>query len=71
MPSPVMRNDAISALPEKQHLPVPVVCGQWPAVRKHDRLSFAPILIVNVRAVFRCDCCHKNPRLSLIFFGSP
>src|ERR1700736_2329353 len=59
MPPPVVRDDAIATLPEKQHLPVPVVRGQWPAMGKHDRLSFAPILVINLRAVFSCDCCHK------------
>jgi hypothetical protein len=59
MPPPVMRDDAIAMLLKEQQLPVPVVRGQWPAVRKHDRLPFSPVLIVNLRAVFGRDSAHS------------
>src|ERR1700687_1461246 len=62
MPPPVMRDHAIAALPEKQHLPIPVVPAQWPAMRKHDRPSCAPILIENFRAVFGRNRGHNSLR---------
>ncbi len=46
MPPPVVRDDAIAVLPEEQHLSVPVVRGQWPAMRKHQvRLVRAKLLL--------------------------
>src|SRR6266404_538440 len=59
VPPPVMRDDAIAMLPKERHLPVPVVRGQWPAMRKHDRVSLSPALIVNLRAVFGRDRAHS------------
>jgi hypothetical protein len=59
MPPPVVRDDAIAMLPKEQHLPVPVIRGQRPAMRKHDRLSLSPVLIVNLRAVFGRDSAHS------------
>ncbi|KAG0750989.1 hypothetical protein G6F24_014745 [Rhizopus arrhizus] len=41
----VVRNHAIAALPHEQHLRVPGIGGQRPAVGEHDRLSAAPLLI--------------------------
>src|SRR5580700_5354808 len=58
MPPPVMRDDAIATLPEEQHLPIPIVRAQWPAMRKHDRLSLSPVLVENLRAVFGRDSAH-------------
>ena len=56
--TPVVRNDAIAALPEEEHLPVPVVRRQRPSMRKNDRLPFAPILVENLRPVLRCYRRH-------------
>src|SRR5580704_12166731 len=61
MASPVVRNDAIATLPEEQHLAVPVVRSQRPAMRKHDRLPLAPILVIDLRTVFGCNRCHFSP----------
>ncbi len=52
MAPPVVRNDAVAMLPEEQHLPIPVIRGQGPTMRKHDRLALSPILVVDLRAVF-------------------
>ena len=60
MTPPVVRDHAIAALPEEQHLPVPVVRGQRPTVREHDWLSRAPVLVVNLCSVFRRDSRHKT-----------
>ena len=48
MASAVMSYDAIVVLEEEQHLRVPVIGREWPAVAEHDGLTFAPILIIDV-----------------------
>src|SRR5882762_4572342 len=60
MSPPVMRDDAIALPPEVQHLPVPVVPAQRPAVAENDWLSFAPVLVINLCSVFCGDGCHKR-----------
>ena len=49
--APVMRDDAIALTEEEQHLRVPIVRRQWPAVAEHDRLAAAPILVENLEPV--------------------
>src|ERR1700676_4887035 len=66
MTSPVVRNDAIALLPEEQHLAVPVVRGQWPAMRKHDRLPLSPVLVIDLCTVFGRNCCHQMFSFALI-----
>src|SRR5439155_17917434 len=58
MPAPIMRDDAIAMVQEKHHLRVPIVCSERPAVRKHNRLSFTPVLVENLCAVLRRDRAH-------------
>src|SRR5262245_27928555 len=58
MTTAVMRDDAIAVLEEKQHLGVPVIGRQRPAVAEHDGLTFAPILVKDLDAVFGCNCAH-------------
>src|SRR5213593_2220497 len=55
--SSVMGDDAKAVFEEEQHLRVPVVGRQRPAVAEHDRLTFAPVLIidVDVSSVFFSD----------------
>src|SRR6202521_2994865 len=60
VPAPVMRNDSIALLAEEQHLSVPVVRGKRPAVTEHYGPSRAPVLVVNLRAVFCRDRRHKS-----------
>src|SRR4026207_1101160 len=52
MAAPVVGDDAITLLEEKQHRRVPVISRQWPAVAEHDGLAFAPVLIVDVDVGF-------------------
>ncbi len=59
MTPPVVRDHAIAMLPEEQHLGVPVVRGQRPTVRENDRLSRAPVLVVNLCSVLRGNSRHK------------
>jgi hypothetical protein len=58
MTAAVVRDDAIAVVEEEQHLRVPVVGRQRPAVGEHDRLSLAPVLVENFGAVARRDKRH-------------
>src|SRR5207248_3677078 len=48
MATPVVGDDAIAALEEEQHLRVPIIGRQRPAMAEHDGLTFAPVLIIDV-----------------------
>ena len=43
--APVVRDHAVAVLHEEQHLCVPCVGVQRPAVREHDRAADAPVLV--------------------------
>src|SRR5258705_8729827 len=58
MAAPVVGYDAIAVLEEEQHLRVPVIGAQWPAVREHDWLSGTPVLEVDLRSVLNSDSAH-------------
>src|SRR2546422_673273 len=58
MSAPVVGYDAIAVLEEEQHLRVPIIGRQRPAVAKHDGLTFAPVLVVDLRPIFRRNCRH-------------
>src|ERR1700735_5212108 len=60
MATTVMRNDAVSAQLEEQHLAVPIVCAERPAVVEHDRLTFSPILVVDLCTVLHCNAAHES-----------
>src|SRR5579863_302723 len=64
MSSPIVRDDSISPLPEIQHLSIPVIRAQRPAVTEDDGLAFAPIFVVDAGAVFGGDCRHGVLSLS-------
>ena len=66
VPAPVMRDDSIAVLAEKEHLGVPVVRGEWPAVAEDNRLAAAPVLVVNLRAVFGRNGGHTSLSLAMI-----
>ena len=54
----VMSYDAIAVLEKKQHLRVPVIGGQRPAMAEHDGLTFAPVLVKDLDAVFGRNRTH-------------
>jgi hypothetical protein len=58
--TPVVRDDAETVLREEKHLPVPHVGIQGPAVREGNGRASAPVLVVNLRSIFRCDCTHET-----------
>ena len=62
----VMGDDAIAVVEEEQHLRIPVVGRQRPTMAEDDGLSFAPILIIDLDAVFGFDCTHVIPSLLLL-----
>ena len=53
--APVSRDDSIATLPEEQHLSVPVVRREWPAVAEHDGLARSPVFVVDLRPIFRSN----------------
>src|ERR1700689_2561497 len=65
MTAPIVGDHAISVAEEEQHLRIPIVRGEWPAVAEHDRLPATPIFVVNLHAIRGCDSGHVLlPRLS-------
>src|SRR5216683_5826021 len=61
--SPVMRDDSIALLAEEQHLSVPVIRGERPAMTEHYGLALSPVLVVDVRTVF---CRERGHKISLV-----
>src|SRR2546425_1107335 len=55
--APVVRDTAVSVRGEKDHLVVPRVGAERPAVTEDNGLAAAPVLVVNLRAVSRPDPC--------------
>src|SRR5580692_8479971 len=58
MTAPVMRDRAEAVLRQEQHLAVPCVRAQRPAVRERDDRALAPVLVVDFRAVSGDDRAH-------------
>src|ERR1700730_2953245 len=56
--SSVMGDDAITVSEEEQHLRVPVIGRQRPAVAEHDGLALAPVLVKDLDVVFGRDGRH-------------
>src|SRR5262245_40533114 len=58
--APVMGDDAKTLTEEVQHLSVPVVCAERPAVMKHQRLCVlrTPVFEVDLCAIFACYRTH-------------
>jgi hypothetical protein len=57
----VMGDDAIAVIEEEQHLRVPVIGRERPAVGKHHRLTGAPILVIDFDPVLGRDGRHEWP----------
>jgi hypothetical protein len=52
MSTPISRNDAETFADEKKHLRVPIIRRERPAVTEHNRLSAAPVFIIDVDVSF-------------------
>src|SRR6188472_2571994 len=55
MAAPVMGDDAVALRQEEQHLCIPVVAAQRPAMMENDGLAGSPILVENLGAVLGGD----------------
>src|ERR1051325_2539372 len=55
-----------SVLREEQHLPVPRVGIERPAVREGNYRAFAPVLVENLRTVFRRDIRHRHSPILMV-----
>src|SRR5258705_7538697 len=58
MAAPIMRNTAVSARRQIEHLILECVGAQWPAMAEDDGLTRAPVVIINFRAVRGGDGTH-------------
>src|SRR4029453_12634636 len=52
MAAPIMGNATVAARSQKEHLVLEGIGAERPAVTEDDGLPFAPILVVDLRAVF-------------------
>src|SRR5437016_14448853 len=69
MAAPVMGYDAIAVLEEEQHLRIPIIGRQRPAVAEHDGLTFAPVLVEDLNAVFGGDRVQVEPPFTVVHAG--
>src|SRR5207249_3084584 len=70
MSTPISCNDAETLADEKKHLRVPIIRRQRPTMAEDDRLSFAPVLIidVDVSPVFFSDSYVRHILFSFLRF---
>src|SRR5712691_9100896 len=71
MATPVVGDDAIAVLEEEQHLRVPIIGRQRPAMTEHDGLTLAPVLVEDLNAVFGGDRVHRTHSLGTSGGGRP
>jgi hypothetical protein len=62
MPAAIVRDAAVAARRQEQHLVVPRIGRERPAVTEDDRLAGAPVLEVDLRAVLDCDSRARHLR---------
>jgi hypothetical protein len=60
MTSAVMSDYPEPMFQEEHHLTIPIVSAEWPSVMKEERLTGAPILVENLRAVLHRYAVHKD-----------
>src|SRR5450759_2183995 len=63
MAATVMGNAAIALGGQEQHLCLPAIRTEGPAVAEYHRPSCAPVLVIDLRTVFRCNRAHSLPFL--------
>src|SRR4029077_18625851 len=64
MSTAVMSDHAVSPLEKEHHLSVSVVCRERPAMVEKQRLPSAPVLVINLSAVFRRERWHSMTSLT-------
>src|SRR5262252_2238832 len=60
MAAAVDADHTIAMLDEEQHLGVPVVAAERPAMMEDNRLALAPVFVKNFNAVLRFDKAHVS-----------
>src|SRR6266550_4425986 len=55
----IIGDASIAARSEKEHLIFKGICGERPAVTENDGLSFAPIVVIELCAVFGGNRAHR------------
>src|SRR4051794_37442824 len=60
MTAPIMRDCAKTVFREEEHLTIPGVRAQRPAVRECYDRTLTPLLVINLRSIFRSDCAHTS-----------
>src|SRR5262249_60087145 len=58
MAATVDTDHAIAMVDEEQHLGIPVVGAERPAMMEDNRLAVAPVLVKNLDAILGRDCTH-------------
>src|SRR5271167_2592281 len=56
----IVRDAAITAVCQKQHLVLKRVCAKRPTVAENYGLSLAPVLVIDHRTVLRCKRRHRD-----------
>src|ERR1700720_1844004 len=69
MAAAIVRDDAITVAKKEHHLRVPVIGRQRPAVAEDDGLTFAPVLVEDLNAVFGRDRTHGGISFALSGWG--
>ena len=54
----VMSDATITSLRQEEHLVLEGIRGEGPSMAEHDRLALAPVVVVDLRTVFRRDVAH-------------
>jgi hypothetical protein len=49
---------AIALLDEEQHLSVPIVAAERPAMMEDNRLAFPPVFVEDLNSILRCNEAH-------------
>src|SRR5579864_9287645 len=62
----VVGNDAIAIINEEQHMRLPIIGRERPAVTEDDWLPLSPVLVIDLRTILGCDRRHEGPPLSFL-----
>ena len=60
MAATVNADHTIAMLDEEQHLGVPVVAAERPAMMEDNWLALAPVLVENLGTILGRDCAHGS-----------
>jgi hypothetical protein len=63
--APVMCDAAVPTGSQKEHLVLKCVCAERPSVAENNRLSVAPVVVVNLRTISGCNETHQSTSFGL------